>query len=243
MSRWKAAVIHLGISLIIAAVVGSVIYFIWYPPPYFTVARGNTLIVLIMGVDIVIGPLLTLIVFRAGKRGMRFDLAVIALLQAGAFCYGASVIAAARPIFIVAEPDRFVAVYAYQVLDADLEQASEPEFANRSWSGPRLVGAVLPKGDTFDLTISGLNGKDIDQLPKYYVPYLSAADTLLGKSHPLSALSPRDKTGEIARFLSRSGESVENLAYVPLEGRTDSYTMVISRRSKLPVGVLSIDPW
>ena len=92
MSRWKAAGIHIGISLIIAAIVGSVIYFVWYPPPYFSVAGGSNLILLIMGVDVVVGPCLTLVVFRAGKRGLAFDLAVIAVLQVIAFCYGLAVI-------------------------------------------------------------------------------------------------------------------------------------------------------
>lgn len=243
MSRWKAAGIHLGISFMIAALVGSVIYFLWYPPPYFTVAGGDMLILLIMGVDIVIGPLLTLVVFRAGKRGMKFDLTVIAALQVGAFCYGLVIIAAARPIFIVAESDRFVTVCAYQVDDADLVRASQPEFAARSWTGPRLVGAILADKNDWEVTKSALAGKDIDKMPKYYRPYSEVMDSLMGKAHPLSELATKDPRGEIARLVARLGEPMGDLAYLPLEGRTDSYTMVISRRSKQPVGVIAIDPW
>src|SRR5689334_12196169 len=110
MTRWKAAGIHLGISLVIALLVGSVIYFVWYPPPFFTVSGGNTLMLLIMGVDVVIGPALTLAVFRVGKWGLKFDLSVIAILQFAAFCYGLYIIAAARPVFLVAETDRFIPV-------------------------------------------------------------------------------------------------------------------------------------
>lgn len=40
---------------------------------------------LIMGADIVLGPLLTLVVYKAGKKSLRFDLACIVTLQAGAF--------------------------------------------------------------------------------------------------------------------------------------------------------------
>src|SRR5579883_2514332 len=110
MNRFQAASMHLGISLAIAALVGCLIYFVWYPHPYFQVAGGSTLMLLIMGVDIVIGPLLTLVVYRAGKRGLGFDLACISLLQACAFFYGLSVIAQARPVFVVARFDRFIPV-------------------------------------------------------------------------------------------------------------------------------------
>ncbi|TLY51641.1 MAG: pilus assembly protein [Gammaproteobacteria bacterium] len=245
MSRWKAAGIHLGISLIIAILIGSMIYFVWYPPPYFTVAGGSTLILLIMGVDVVIGPCLTLAVFRTGKRGLKFDLGVIAILQFVAFCYGLSVITAARPVFLVAEMDRFVPVSAYQLEDADLAKASRPEFSTRSWTGPRLVGAVLPKGDTSDLTISALAGKDIDKLPKYYVPYNEAVAALLAHAHPISALKEKapQLSAEIDRLIAQSEAPATELVYVPLEGRVDSYTMVLSKRTGQPLGVLAFDPW
>src|SRR5450432_3757017 len=168
MSRWKAAGIHLLISLTIATLVGSLIYFVWYPPPYFQVAGGNTLMLLIMSVDVVLGPFLTLAVFKAGKKGLRFDLCLIAMLQISAFCYGIFIIAIARPIFVVAEPDRFIVIAANDLDDADLAQAKQPQFGGRSWSGPRLVGAIAPtEGEEANAVLtSGLAGKDIDKLPK-----------------------------------------------------------------------------
>src|SRR4051812_42828203 len=119
MSRWKAAGLHLLISIAVGIVTGALIYFIWYPPPYFEVAGGSTLMLVIMGVDITIGPFLTLAVFKAGKKSLRFDLTVIALLQIAAFCYGIHAIALARPVFVVAEVDRYVLVTANQLDDAD----------------------------------------------------------------------------------------------------------------------------
>ena len=52
MSRWKAAGLHLLISLVVAILAGSLIYFVWYPPPYFQVAGGSTLMLVMMGVDV-----------------------------------------------------------------------------------------------------------------------------------------------------------------------------------------------
>ncbi|MFT3792837.1 MAG: TfpX/TfpZ family type IV pilin accessory protein [Rudaea sp.] len=247
MTRFQAAAIHLGISLAIAALVGCLIYFVWYPPPYFRVAGGSNLMLLIMGVDIVVGPLLTLVIYKAGKKGLRFDLACIAVLQAAAFLYGFWVIAQARPVFIVARLDRFIPVYANDLDDADLAQAKRPEFAARSWTGPRLVGAKLPVDtkEKSDLLFSALAGKDVEKFPKYYVPYADVADAMLAKAMPLSELaakSPGNKT-IIERYVKDSGQAIDQLAWLPLQGRTDSYTMVLSRASKQPLDALAIDPW
>ena len=75
MSRWKAASIHCSISALVGLIVGFLLFGLWYPPPYFHAAGADELILLLVGVDLTLGPLLTLIVFRSGKRGLKFDLA------------------------------------------------------------------------------------------------------------------------------------------------------------------------
>jgi hypothetical protein len=247
VNRFQAAGIHLGISLTIAALVGCLIYFVWYPHPYFQVAGGSTLMLLIMGVDIVIGPLLTLVVYKASKKSLRFDLACIAVLQTCAFFYGFWIIAQARPVFIVAAIDRFVPVYANDLDNADLIQAQKQEFSTRSWTGPRLVGAVLPldQRERSDLIFSGMAGKDLEKFPKYYVPYAEVADRMLEKAQPLINLatrSPRDNA-VIDRYLSDNGLLIDKLSYLPLHGRTDEYVMLFSVSNKLPLDVIMINPW
>jgi hypothetical protein len=63
---------------------------VWYPQHYFAAMGGTTLILLLIGVDVVIGPLITLIVFDPKKKSLRFDLAVIAVLQLGALSTAAA---------------------------------------------------------------------------------------------------------------------------------------------------------
>jgi len=247
MNRFQASGIHLGISLVIATLVGCLIYFVWYPHPYFQVAGGSNLMLLIMGVDIVIGPLLTLVVYRAGKKGLRFDLACIAAAQTVAFLYGLSVIAQARPVFIVAAFDRFVPVSASELDDADLTAAKQSAFATRSLTGPRLVGAKSPTDakDRSDLLSSGLAGKDLEKFPKYYVAYADVADAMLTKAKPLADLAAKSPTNKaiVDAYLARSSLPIDQLAWLPLQGRTDSYTMILSRTSKQPLDAVAIDPW
>lgn len=247
MSRWKAASLHLLISLAAAILAGSLIYFVWYPPPYFQVAGGNTLMLLIMAVDVVLGPVLTLAIFKAGKKGLKFDLAVIALLQISAFSYGLYIIAIARPVFVVAEVDRFVVVAANQLDDADLAAGSQPEFRTRSWFGPRLVGAVPPQygKEAYDSAMSGLAGKDIDQFPKYYVPYAEVSKTLLAHSQPLADIMRKSEqdAAMVKYFLATHNADATDYRGLPLQGRVAGYTMVVSAKSGQPLTALAIDPW
>src|SRR4029078_12975478 len=110
MSRWKAAGIHLSISLLIGLIVGALLFGVWYPPPYFHAAGADQLVLLLVSVDIVLGPLLTLVVFKSGKWGLKFDLTLIAVMQTIALVYGLSVVLRSRPVFLVAAVDRFVLV-------------------------------------------------------------------------------------------------------------------------------------
>ena len=81
LNRWKAATLHLGISAAIAATVVALMLALWYPKPYFEAMGGDTLIMILIGVDVVIGPLITLVIFDPKKKKLKFDLAVIAALM------------------------------------------------------------------------------------------------------------------------------------------------------------------
>lgn len=247
MTRWKAAGIHLAISLMLASLVGSLLYLLWFPPPYFVAAGASTLIVLLMGVDIGIGPLLTLLVFNPvkPKRLLRLDLSIIGAVQLLAFGYGINVICQARPVFIVGAVDRLILVAADQLSDADLAKARNPAFRHRSWHGPQLVGALPPGGsEAAGIAMQAMaGGKDIDRLPKFYVPYARVADVLLKHAKPLSQLKPADaeQREELTQLETRADG--HSLKYLPLIRQGMSYTAVIAPDSKQPVAVLSVNPW
>ena len=79
LNRWQAAGSHLALSALIGAIVLAAMIFVWYPPPYFEAAGGNDLVLLMVGIDVALGPLLTLAVFNPGKGmgKLRLDLAII----------------------------------------------------------------------------------------------------------------------------------------------------------------------
>jgi hypothetical protein len=244
MSRWKAAGIHLAISACVAACAALLIFCVWYPSPYSHAAGADQLVVMLLGIDIILGPLLTLVVYKQGKKSLRFDLSVIALLQVCAFAYGMSIVVRARPAFIVSRIDRFVLVTANELDDADLAKGSKPEFQRIPWTGPRVVGALLPT-DTEkrnDLVFSGAGGKDLERFPQYYVDYDQAAPTLLARAKPIADLV-KAKPEAAQQIESRFGADSNNVVWLPLTAPRASMTMLLDGKSGKVLGALPIDPW
>ncbi len=81
MSRWQAFGIHLVISTLLLLAMLAIILLLWYPGLLFSVDGGWMGLRIVIGVDLVLGPLLTLVVFKAGKPGLKFDLSCIAAFQ------------------------------------------------------------------------------------------------------------------------------------------------------------------
>src|SRR4029434_8112727 len=127
LTRWKAFGLHLAISALIAGIVITLVVVLWYPSPYFLAMGGEVLLRLLIGVDVVIGPLITLIIFDPRKPRLKYDLATIAALQVAALAYGSYVMFDARRVYTVFLGGHFTTVAANSIDDASLRRA-KPEF-------------------------------------------------------------------------------------------------------------------
>ena len=247
MSRWKAASIHLLISAVVGLISATLIFGVWYPPPYSSAMGAGELVVLLLGVNIVLGPLLTLVVFKSGKKYLRLDLAIIALAQACALVYGISVVVGARPVFIVGQIDRFVVVAANNLDPADLAKGSQPEFRSLPWTGPRLVGAQLPTDpkEAADLMYSSIAGKDIEKYPKYYVDYNRVSEALIKRAKPLNELYKKhpEAAKAVDAWLRKHQRDSAGVVWLPMIARRSDMTMLLDPATRQPLDALPIDSW
>lgn len=248
MPRWKAAAIHLCISAVIAAFASALLVGVWYPPPYFNAGGAGKLLALVVGVDVCIGPLLTFLVFKPGKRGLKFDMTIIALLQIAALVYGVQTIVRSRPVFIVAAVDRFVLVDADQIAKTDLAEAREPQWRRLSWTGPTLVAAELPKDpDERDnlLFSAAAGGKDVQDFPKYYVPYQNAVSDLRKRAHPIAMLRKLNPAhnAAITKWLVSRNLPASQVMWLPIQARQGDLVMMMDAHSGNPLGALPLAAW
>ena len=103
VTKLKATGIHLSLSVLVFIYLTYQIVFVWYPEPYFSVDGGWQGLRLVGAVDLVLGPLITFMIFDLSKsrRAILFDLTVIAIIQFGALFYGVYMTYYQRPVAIV----------------------------------------------------------------------------------------------------------------------------------------------
>ncbi|WP_313056119.1 hypothetical protein [Pseudomonas lopnurensis] len=87
-ARIKAFLMHLAVSAVIALLAVLLVFHIWYPAPLHEALGVTHIFLLLLLADVILGPLLTLVVFKIGKKTLIMDLAVIACLQLAALAYG-----------------------------------------------------------------------------------------------------------------------------------------------------------
>lgn len=244
MSRWRAAAIHLALSLPFLAVIGWLEARVWYPPPLLTATGADRVLGIAVGGCLALGPLLTLIAYKAGKSTLRSDLIVITVLQVAATALAAKLMFDNRPVYLVAVVDRVNLVTAAEFDPADLAEAAA-DYARFGWGAPRQVAAAVPtdpeqRSKLLERTID--RGTDIQVLPKYFVPYADQRASLLEKCRPLADLRKRDPGGGgVDRVLA--GQPDEGACWLPLIHRKASLSLLISRQDAAPIGTVAIDPW
>jgi hypothetical protein len=249
MTRRKAFLIHLALSAAVGLAVIAAMFFVWYPPPYFTATGGNDLVMILVGVDVVLGPLITLIVFNPAKplRLIRLDLTVIAVLQLIALAYGITVVAIARPVYMVFTVDRFDLVLAHDLRDEELARVTDPRFKGVPFDGPRIIAVKSPADPDEQLRIikSAGDGYDLQTFPQYYVPYADLASEALKRSRPLERLRSThpDDAPVIDAELKRLGRALADTRYLPFKGRAHDYSVLLDAKSGAVVGYVKVSPW
>jgi len=250
MVQWKerlrAAGIHLGISLAIAALAALLVFGVWYPYPYREISGGRELFLLVVSVDVVLGPLLTLAIFNRAKPWptLRRDLAVIGLLQLAGLSYGLWTVFVARPVHLVFEIDRFRVVHAVEVPDEMLPKAP-PALRRLPLSGPTTLG-LRPFADgneKMNATLAALAGAELGARPDFWQPYALSAPDVAKAAKPVAELKKRfpDEAAAIDRAVQATGHPADGVATLPLVGRKTFWTVFVDARSGEVLAFLPID--
>lgn len=136
--RIKYFLTHLSGSIIVGLLLIVLVFFIWYPAPLAAAEGVITILFMLLVVDVIIGPLLSLLVYKEGKKTLKMDLSIIILVQALALSYGVYAIAQSRPAWIVQSGWLFEVVPANAIDKKDQLQAQFPYHRN-GWLKPQWV--------------------------------------------------------------------------------------------------------
>lgn len=250
MINWKeklrAAGVHVGISAAVALIAALLVFTVWYPYPYREISGGRELFLLVVAVDVVLGPLMTFVIFnrRKPRSELLRDLSMVALIQLGGLGYGLWTVFIARPVHLVFEIDRFRVVHAVDV-DPQLLERKHPDIQAMPLLGATML-AVRPfknSQESFDATMAALQGVNIGSRPDLWQPYSLAKLDVLKVAKPASDLKMRfpARGAEIDAVLLAKNRRAESMAYVPMMGRNSFWTSFVDPVTAEVVAFMPLD--
>ena len=234
-----ASGIHFVSSCLIALLASALVFLVWYPYPYRDLSGGRELFLLVMGVDIVCGPLLTLVLFNPAKPKAELwrDMTLVVLIQLGALGYGLWTVWQARPLYMVLEIDRFKVITRTTIDEAALAAlplALQPNLL----AGPMVVGIREPKDAKEREKVmfeSVQGGRDYADRPDFYVAYSGAAAAkALVKARPISVFLQKQPGQQAAanELATKKGADISQLMYLPVVARQD-WVAVLDKQGQI----------
>ena len=245
MTRYRAAALHLAMSAMAVTTVFLVVHYLWYPGDLFSVTGGRQLFLIVLAIDMTAGPLVTLIIFVPGKRGLVFDLWVIGIVQVSFLLYGVWTLAESRPVYIVFVKDRFELTRANDIPDSVLLQAGRNRYRDLPWTGPRLAGVRFPTDpdESFKLMVSGAAGVDIQAYPQYHVPYDSVRKQVVDASVRLQNLAGFNKGLDVPALARSVGRAESEVRYLPMRAGKFDLTVLVDAKNGDVLELVSLKPW
>ncbi len=244
--RLQASAIHLAISLAIAMLAALLVFGVWYPYPYRELSGGRELFLILVSVDVILGPLITLTVFNRSKpwTELRRDLAMVATVQLAALGYGLWTVSVARPVHMVFEIDRFRVVHAIDV-PIDLLDKTQAGITALPITGPTMLSLRDFRDDQekMEYTMAALQGISLGARPDLWQSYANGVPAILKEAKQVTTLMGRhpDQVDAINQMLKEAGRNPGTALYLPLVGRKSFWTVFLDPVTAEPVGFLPLD--
>jgi len=170
--------LHLTGSATVLVLVLGTLYLGWYRWPGWYLTGVLHVLPIMVGVDVVLGPLLTLVIASPKKssRELARDIACIVAVQLVALGYGTTVLWNGRPLYYTFSEKELSITQGIDLQPAEIALArrSNPDFAPHWYSRPRWVWAPLPKDDAVASAIiesAVKGGFDVTAMPRYFKPW------------------------------------------------------------------------
>lgn len=239
MSRYQAFAIHLGLSLIIFAVLAALVIYVWYPQFFFETDGGWQGIRIIVLVDLVLGPLLTLVVYKAGKPGLKTDLTMIGTVQALCLLAGTWVVYNERPLALVFADGQFNSVTADTYRNAG---RAVPDFSRFPGPSPKWVMVELPEDPVLQSDIRRQLLRDSAStvlLVEHYQPFDTSSPVFTDESTAFDIVAQDDfKNRGIARFAAAHELPPSSFRFYPYASRYEYFYLAFEPGERRPVGPL-----
>ncbi len=207
-ARLKAFGAHLLLSATIIGLFMLLVFSVWYPAPFDAIYEVWDVLRLVVGVDLIIGPLLTLVIFNIAKprRELARDVSIIILLQLSALGWGGWSTYQGRPVYVVYAAGQFQPVHREDYRAEGMDEA----LLSSPFTPPQLVylRPPLDQAEAERLVLDYMNDRDLEML--FHGDRYQPLQRHMARMRD-SALKPTELLGResVARFLEgRDGQAI-----------------------------------
>lgn len=233
---------HLFISVLMALAVIILTFFIWYPSPLAKAVGVTHIFLILIALDVVIGPLLGWLVYKEGKKTLKMDLTIIIFIQLLALLYGIHTIKQGRPVWVVFSIDQFEIVRANEVYNKNIKEA-ETKFQSFSLFRPKIIAVKLPQ----DLKIKErlmfdeiLKGISLSQRPEYYSDLDQVRAQVKNRAQNINLLKRYNNKNIVNKTLKKYPQAT---AFIPLKANAVDMTVLINQEKGEVVKIVDLRPW
>ncbi|CAA0199647.1 TfpX/TfpZ family type IV pilin accessory protein [Acinetobacter baumannii] len=233
---------HLVFSFGIASFIITWIFLVWYPQPLAKAVGVTHIFLMMVAIDVILGPILGLLVYKEGKKTLKFDLTIIILIQLSALVYGLYSIAQGRPVWLVYNVDRFELVRKNEIIDTNIQKA-QAQFRTPSWFNPQFAAVEIPKNkeerskSMFEEIFSGISSA---QQPELYVDLVQVKPLMRNKVQNLNELEKFNSKQQVENILRKYPEAN---AWVPLKANAVDMVVLMDKNSAQVVKIVDLRPW
>lgn len=242
LKRLKFFLSHLSISFLIALLVVGLVFFVWYPSPLASAVGVTQIFLMMLAIDVIVGPILGWLVYKEGKKTLKFDLSVIILIQIAALCYGVFSIEQGRPAWLVFHADRFELVRKNDLILDNIDQV-QPQFQQVSWTGPQFTAvklAVSPQQRQNDMFTEVLGGISLTQQPARYVELTQVKTQIQQRALPLEELKQYNSKADVEKTLAKYPNAD---AWLPLKANAVDMVVLINKETASIIKIVDLRPW
>lgn len=235
-TRFKAGLIHFSLSLSIFSIVFFILFTLWYPEPYFTASGGWQGLKIMASIDIVLGPLLTCVVFNPSKsvRELTFDLSIIASMQIAALVWGVYTVYQQRPAAVVYFNDSFYTVTATELTTQGYALENLQRYSDNR---PPLIFIQHPtKVEDLQKSLALMKEKEIPMhiQTDLYQPLLAHFNEIRPFQMTETTLrQDPDSNAALQQFLSTSGLKMADLQCYLLQSKYQDMVLIFNAEGKI----------
>jgi len=245
--RFVAFAIHFLLTLALGALAAALIFLVWFPDPFQTMVGGTKLFELVVVCDLVLGPLISLVIYdkSKGRRKLVIDYTIVGVVQLAAMIYGVYIVAGTRPVYVAFSKDRFEIVVARDITDKELAAARDPQYAKLPLDGPHLVAIQVPAADQQDALFQSVAGNEEHARPKFYAPYESALPDIRKRARTVEWLTrkfPKSKP-LFDEAMKKVKIPPERVRWLPVRHRLGFWTALIDTADGKPIDWVAFDPY